>query len=157
MKKTGDFVKKAVLASLVLTLAFLVGCGGGSGDAKADKQGQTFLSVETARDNQKNQLEWKLTVENTSEEKFTDVRLTYSIWDEQGRALKDVSGVELVNKVVNLGDLSKKGDRLTTSISLPVPTDSKKVMLDVVELGSYANGRLDRSFSYGASYPFEIK
>jgi hypothetical protein len=145
--------------SLIIMLSMsvvLIGCGGGSGDAKADKMGQVFVTVESARNQTNATVEWKVTLENQGEDSFADVRMSCAVKDDQGRVAKAPDGKDLAVVEIKLGALSKKGEKLTATVAAGVPSGAKTLVLEIGALGNYENGKLTRTFGYGEKYPVEV-
>jgi len=150
--------KISLIIMLALSLA-LIGCGGGSGDAKADKMGQVFVAVESARnqtDPAKPTVEWKVTLENQGDDSFADVRMSYTVKDDAGRIAKAPDGKDLAGVELKLGALSKKGDKLTATVVASIPAGAKTLVLEISALCNYENGKLTRTFGYGEKYPVEV-
>jgi hypothetical protein len=152
----GEIVKKILLIIVLTTGLVLVGCGGGSGDAKADKMGQVFVAVESARNQTNATVEWKVTLENQGEDSFADVRMSCTVKDDQGRIAKATDGKDLAGVELKLGALSKKGEKLTATVAASIPAGAKTLVLEIGALGNYENGKLTRTFGYGEKYPFEV-
>lgn len=152
----GEIVKKILLIIVLTTGLVLVGCGGGSGDAKADKMGQVFVAVESARNQTNATVEWKVTLENQGEDSFADVRMSCTVKDDQGRITKAPDGKDLAGVELKLGELHKKGDKLTATVAASVPAGAKTLVLEIGAMGNYENGKLARTFGYGEKYPFEV-
>jgi hypothetical protein len=155
-RKMGDSMKNLLLVIVIATGMMLIGCGGGSGDAKADKMGQVFVAVESARNQTNATVEWKVTLENQGEDSFADVRMSCTVKDDQGRVAKAPDGKDLAGVEIKLGALSKKGEKLTATVVAGIPAGAKTLLLEIGALGNYENGKLTRTFGYGEKYPFEL-
>jgi hypothetical protein len=155
-RKMGEKVKNLLIIVVIATGILLIGCGGGSGDAKADKMGQVFVTVESARNQTNATVEWKVTLENQGEDSFADVRMSCTVKDDQGRITKAPDGKDLAGVELKLGELHKKGDKLTATVVAGVPAGAKTLVLEIGALGNYENGKLTRTFGYGEKYPVEL-
>jgi hypothetical protein len=153
----GESVKNLLLVIVIATGIALIGCGGGSGDAKADKMGQVFVTVESARNQTNATVEWKVTLENQGEDSYGDVRMSCTVKDDTGRIAKAPDGTDLANVEMKLGALSKKGDKLTATVAANIPVGAKSLVLEISALGNYENGKLARTFGYGEKYPVELQ
>jgi len=149
-------LKKIFLILMLATSVVLVGCGGGSGDTKADKMGQVFVAVESARNQTNATVEWKVTLENQGEDSFADVRMSCTVKDDQGHIAKAPDGKDLARVELKLGELRKKGDKLTATVAAGIPAGAKTLVLEIGALGNYENGKLTRTFGYGEKYPVEL-
>jgi hypothetical protein len=153
----GEIVKNLLLIIVMATGIALMGCGAGSGDAKADKMGQVFVTVESARNQTNATVEWKVTLENQGDDSFGDVRMVCSVKNDAGRIAKAPDGSDLAGVEMKLGELRKKGDKLTATVAASVPAGTKTLVLEISALGNYENGKLARTFGYGEKYPVELQ